>query len=376
MSSNDQEREIVEDTPHYRSVMIAGPLSAPPMPRSFASVRPFKTAPQSLKHEKPIISGAAVWSVADLPSLPAAYFLERSSVYVEGDAQEIANRICDCLRKQSIAASCDGDDKNLLVAETCDCVKFAVRLFADQGKIVVEVQRKCGCSFQFRETARAVLRSAAKGDTTEAPKRKFTMPSCIPRDTLEQQQQRAESGLEVALQQLCSDRLDSQLIGMESLEQVTRCESRGHVSKKVLEGSCLEKVLSAAQADATDARCDIEEQHISVMKRRAITVLANALCAISKLNELEVFLEGCAQLKSESFICNLVETLREASTQPHEATQAARCMQHLMASKDVQSVLIEMSAISVVSDACTTGASRSTLLEQESKKLKMQLSSV
>lgn len=111
MSSNDQEREIVEDTPHYRSVMIAGPLSAPPMPRSFASVRPFKTAPQSLKHEKPIISGAAVWSVADLPSLPAAYFLERSSVYVEGDAQEIANRICDCLRKQSIAASCDGDDK-------------------------------------------------------------------------------------------------------------------------------------------------------------------------------------------------------------------------------------------------------------------------
>jgi hypothetical protein len=249
-------------------------------------------------------------------------------------------------------------------------------LFADQGKIIVEIQRKCGCSFQFREAARAVLRSA-KGVTTQAPKRKLSIPSCIPRDTMEQEQQRAESCLEVALQQLCSMRLDSQLIGMESLEQITRCESAGHISRKILEGSCLGKVLSAAQDDVTNARAgEIEGQHVSVMKRWATTVLANALCALSQSGQLEVVLRDCAELKTEHFICNLVETLGDASSLPHEATQAARCIQHLLTSKDVLTFLDEMSAISVVSDACSTGAQRNSHLEQESKKLKVQLSSV
>lgn len=109
-SNSNQDREILEDVPQYRSVMIAGPLSAPPMPRSFANVRQFKAAPQTSVQAKPAAS-AAIWTVADLPSLPAAYFLERSNVYVDGDAQDIANRICDCLRKESVAACCDSDDK-------------------------------------------------------------------------------------------------------------------------------------------------------------------------------------------------------------------------------------------------------------------------
>lgn len=93
---------------------MAGPLSPPPMPRSFASMRPMKAsvAPVQIKQSKPTAStSACVWNVADLPSLPAAYFLERSNVYVDGDAQDIANSICETLRMESIAASCDNEDK-------------------------------------------------------------------------------------------------------------------------------------------------------------------------------------------------------------------------------------------------------------------------
>ena len=100
--------------------MIAGPLSAPPMPRSFASGRPSKASLQSSRDDKPLVSGAAFWNVANLPSLPAAYFLERSSVYVDDDAQEVANRVCDCLRKESIAAACDIEDKVSLKQCTID----------------------------------------------------------------------------------------------------------------------------------------------------------------------------------------------------------------------------------------------------------------
>lgn len=238
--------------------------------------------------------------------------------------------------------------------------------------MVVEVQRQCGCSYQFREAARAVLRSA-KGVTAVPPKRSFPLPASIPRETPEQQQERAESGVQIALEQLCSKKLDSQLIGMESLEHIARS---GSVSKKVLEGSCLEKVLAAAQEDSANARSDMEEQHMAVMKRRAMTVLANALCSLAQAGELDNFLQCCSELKSESFVCCLVDTLRDASKVPHEAAQAARCMQHLMAAKEVETILVEMSAIAVVSDACHSGACHSALLEQESKKLKLQLSSV
>lgn len=248
-------------------------------------------------------------------------------------------------------------------------------MFTDQGKIVVEVQRKCGCSYQFREVARTVLRSA-KGEMSPLPKRVFAIPSSIPQETPAQQQQRAETGVEVALQQLSSERLDSQLIGMESLEQITRSCSRCCVSKKVLDGECLAKVLSVAQDDAGNARTEMEEQHVSVMKRRAITVVANALSALAESGELHNVLADCSALKSESFICCLVDTLREASTSPHDATQAARCIQHLLTAKDVESFLIEMSVISIVSEACTLGACQSSLLEQESKKLKVLLRGV
>ena len=67
-SDNNRGNEIEEDVPQYRSVMIGGPLSAPPMPRSFASMGPAKAkmAPRSMQQLKPRISQATIWNVAEL----------------------------------------------------------------------------------------------------------------------------------------------------------------------------------------------------------------------------------------------------------------------------------------------------------------------
>jgi hypothetical protein len=265
--------------------------------------------------------------------------------------------------------------QNLLKAETSECVKFAVRLFVDNGMVVVEVQRNCGCSFEFHETANAVLK-CAKGVQSMAPKRKFTIPSCIPRDTMEQKQKRMEDGLQASFSMLDSDRSDSQLLGMESLEQITRsCECRSSAAKTVLAGECLRKLLSAAQADGSEGFTDMEERHSTIMKRRALTVLANALCALSESNDLKIVLGCTRELKSESLLASLVSTLRESSSCPHEASQAARCMQYLLSAREVEALLVEMSAIGAVSSACTVGVCRCATLERETKKLKLQLGS-
>ena len=218
---------------------------------------------------------------------------------------------------------------------------------------------------------------AAKG-LASAPKNKvLALPCSIPCESVLEREQRAEAGLQVAMQHLCSERLDSQLIGMQSLEQITRSESRACVSKKVLSGPCLEKVLVAAQEDSTSSGSrDFEDEHLNVMKRRAITVVANALSSLTESGDLiPEILRSSTDLKSEAFICCLVETLREFRDAPHEATQAARCMQHLMNDKQVGTILQDMSVASVVSDACDYGATHSALLEQESMKLKVQMRS-
>jgi len=354
-------------------------MSAPPMPLAFAGARPFikNTPVTAVKQTTHKSSGSALWNVDNLPSLPAAYFLERSHVAVEGMPQEVANKVSECLRQESIATCCADDDKNLLLAETSDCLKFAVRLFADNSKVIVEVQRKCGCSYRFREIARTLLR-AAKGCASAPRSKVLPLPCSIPCESLHERERRADAGLQVAMQHLCSERFDSQLIGMQCLEQITRSESRTCVSKKVLSGPYLEKVLFAAQDDASssDVSSDFEEEHMNVMKRSAMTVVANALSSLTESGDLNTeILRSCTDLKSQAFICCLVETLREFRGSPHEATQAARCIQHLMTDKQVESLLQDMSVASIVSDACDYGATHSALLEHESMKLKVQMRS-
>lgn len=107
MNSN-QNGKTIEDTPEYRSIMIR-PLTAPPQPRSFASLRPVKTQPRVETKEPSITS--ATWKVSNLPALSAFYILERTNVYVESSSQEVANRICNCLRLESIATTFDEEDK-------------------------------------------------------------------------------------------------------------------------------------------------------------------------------------------------------------------------------------------------------------------------
>ncbi|KAI2495131.1 hypothetical protein MHU86_19405 [Fragilaria crotonensis] len=86
--------------------------------------------------------------------------LERSHVSIpDADALEIAERIAECLRTQSITASFDD---NKAVAETACHTQFYIKLFEDDHQLIVEVQRRTGCSYTFHQCSKAVLR-AAKG---------------------------------------------------------------------------------------------------------------------------------------------------------------------------------------------------------------------
>jgi hypothetical protein len=118
--SNPDADDIVEDAPIMRSVTMMparSPITAfpPSMPmpvRSMFNEPSLKQSPSSSKTDYFVpkeSKDGQVWKPKALV-LPSFYQLERSRVVVKGaSAQEVANRIAECVRKESIAAIYDDE---------------------------------------------------------------------------------------------------------------------------------------------------------------------------------------------------------------------------------------------------------------------------
>jgi hypothetical protein len=105
-----EQRKIVEDAPEMRSVAMHSVTPMPMMARS--SLERLKAAPSipsafaSPRANTKQKTKENVWSVDSLPSMPLMYFLERTHVYVSNASpKEVARRVADCLRRESIAAN-------------------------------------------------------------------------------------------------------------------------------------------------------------------------------------------------------------------------------------------------------------------------------
>jgi hypothetical protein len=115
MSLND--KEIIPDTPEMRSVLIS---SAPP---SRLGVRFEKES--VLKQSKVAVvpkGSSSSWKPASVPQVPDDYRLSRSHILVKDvDGCQIANRIAECLRKESLTASFQEVGSNTVTTK-CVCV--------------------------------------------------------------------------------------------------------------------------------------------------------------------------------------------------------------------------------------------------------------
>ena len=113
--SNNNQRRIVEDAPEMRSVMIQSSTPAmqapPPMPfaRGVVSTAPTKIAPTNQRVSAPVATKA--WKVSQLRPVPAFYKLERTHIRInDASVEEIASRIADCLREESVYATFNDEE--------------------------------------------------------------------------------------------------------------------------------------------------------------------------------------------------------------------------------------------------------------------------
>jgi len=250
------------------------------------------------------------WVVDDqaLKGLPDWYPLERTHVAVfNASAQQIMDRIADCLREKSIAATLDDqkvspitqddgravpigaspskmiyDSPNTnyftnpqvaLQAETRDHIRFIVSLFRgddkedkNRSKVIVEVQRRSGCAFVFHQCSDAVLNAAQGIRHKSCLSKNFTIPDCVKQlaakeaanessssspeqvDEATKERLALEADLECALRLWKSDRYDAQLLGLESLVLLSsQQETKKHLATicahSLLCTECVQKKL-------------------------------------------------------------------------------------------------------------------------------------
>ena len=103
--------DIAPDVPQMRSVLIRS-AEVPSIP-SRSSLQFNSKSGKPLSSLSYVVSSTksnagSSWRPCNVPKLPEIYILERSHVSIpDADALEIAERIAECLRTQSITASFD-----------------------------------------------------------------------------------------------------------------------------------------------------------------------------------------------------------------------------------------------------------------------------
>lgn len=385
MNDQSEQQRAMEDVPEYRSVMIQS-SATPNMKRLFPLEKAIKLPPVldhshiTRKRESKSPSPSVYrWEQTELPNLPTDYSLVRTNIYVnDSSAQIVADRICNELKNLSIVIDSKGSDaENSLLAETQDGVKLIISLFGQDGMVVVEVRRQAGCSFHFRDAAKAILRSSKglgkqRSGLRSGPVKKFCIPPMLPKRSREEFQECIRDDFRVAFNMLHSTTVDSHHLALESMgKMTTTIDSRDVAAKLVLSNyDCIKKLLNLLDLYTKDQR------YHSTFCRKILEVLANSFEAISISDLAKILSTNDHDLKARSFVSFLISSLDEASIRPHDAFQAARCMRRLLVSKEVESLLVEMSAMDAISSARSVGLNCHEQLEQESFKLLGQLQNV
>jgi len=403
------------DTPTTRSVStlpsmnfqglknLATPVTRLPGSNPYAANNPYAASnpyaagnPYSSFNSEPKsrIHGAVItnWSVPDgsLQCVPDYFALERTSRFVAGTGASIVSaRISDCLRRRSIATKFE-NSKAKAKCTNGDFVQFRIRLFAGRNEykngVIVEVQRRSGGSLSFHRDCRAVLDSAEGLDFALGTEEDSSPKSCLSslqlsktiqdvETTQELLKETSSGALEIASDLLKKDRIDANILGMESLICLTDCSKAGLgiakiVSRNIIldENSAgLRTIIMRFVSISSEDKSD-QNEFRQRLHNLALHVLSNALLVTSKEGLLQREIQEHKWF-ADHLIPVLINELKDARNRPHDALLAAKAMFTLInISPDMRSKAIEIGAKNILTNARDHGISSHACLATETER--------
>lgn len=168
------------------------------------------------------------------------------------------------------------------------------------------------------------------------------MPKCVPQLPDSEWEACTADGLEIAVHSLKQvHRWDAHLLAIESLVQLTEKTSkcRAFCAKNILskDSELLCTILSLIQCSRmkdseefnSNSTNTAKEQHLQVMHRHALVILANCLQILELSGDLAAALNDVPELTCDATLQALVSDMSTAASKPHDAAAACRCL-HLL----------------------------------------------
>lgn len=187
-------------------------------------------------------------------------------------------------------------------------------------------------------------------------------------------------GLEIAIDLFeKNDAYDTQLMAMESLAHLTKtCRFHGLAAQTVFNTKKLwDVILSLVECPVrgnSGEMSQMEESHLTLMRRQALIVLANCLESLKDQQLLNRYLEEYNVLQADGFLESLIREIGNADARPHEACHACRALRCVCdASSPIRQRVVALNATAVLVKAQEQGHVRHAQLEQMSSKLHLVL---
>mmetsp|Transcript_20626 Transcript_20626/g.30135 ORF Transcript_20626/g.30135 Transcript_20626/m.30135 type:complete len:283 (-) Transcript_20626:140-988(-) len=273
----------------------------------------------------------------------------------------------------------------MAVAETEDHTRFEIRLLKHQTEdkkdnLLLEVQRKSGSTITFHWAARSILKSAqgiAVKETVPRPLAVSLIPLPLPEGKYREQiaVSKEIENIESLLQK---DRLDANVLGMESLRFLTSVHSTTPKTAEIVsrlifhnqEGKSTigDKVKSILQNGYLNDNyeCEIKRNSDRIMYNHALAVVANSLETIFKTGDVQIT-ESDTWLTEELLPLLLREI--KCAQRPHDAFQAVKCLNALVgASANFRAYAAKIGALPVVLHIVKNGTCAHQRLRRELEK--------
>jgi len=371
----------LEEVPIHRSISLSLP--------SVSTIKEVSCSFHEIKkysHEKMPVDN--IWDVQSIPTLPMYYPLEKTHIIVCNEpVAEVTKRISDCMRSLSIAAAYDSA-KAKARAKTINHTKFTIQLFSksNESGVVVEARRSSGCPLNFYKSCYPILHAASgleysqfSDDHLDAKPLSFLCNDAPKSDD------DFLVTVEVANNLLKKDRIDANLLGIESLHMLTdtssTCpETAALVAKMILLGkngcenirTCIHSLIqnwTLCDEDDLEEGDELDQRHLSIMRNHALAIIANTLDLLDDQGSLSKVMDEDSWLR-DTLLPILINELKEAADRPHDAFLSAKCLSILVkASTLAKEKAIQLDADDVTFNSLIIGKQSHEQLEIESMRV-------
>jgi hypothetical protein len=347
-----------------------------------------------------------------LPVLPEIYprglLPPRNAVEIQGVPLEaISERISTFMRLNSIQCYYD-TERGRVIASTTYVPKFVVQLWrrrrnaddtsSSDSIIVVDVQRRLGCSIGMHRIKKSLVRSIQTGDyhSERASRRNFRIPSrtiiikkAAAAAAEDQRKKLLDDDLEICVALLGSGRVDQKRLGIESLCVLTDPSKvyteHAHAAARALvygqgdQGDRLQHefenylhgLVHEEQEEGAGAGHDGQLCHAFQALSTSLDILVNLTSEDGKGLLHFCHPSDCLSVFWHNVTRILVRTLETARANPHSAAIAARIIRILEthAPKELKPLSQHESLPLLVHAAYLYGRAFHSILEQETQLL-------